>query len=68
MVALPSVSVSDVLYGQQGQFGEVQVTYSSGKDLESIAKRLKIMSDVKVGVYDSLRGRERDASTTAWAD
>lgn len=47
---LPSLTVSDVLSGHHRDKKEVKVTYTSHKDFEVQAKKLKIMFDFRGGV------------------
>ena len=51
MLALPSVTVSDVVNHQHPELTEVQVPYSSRKDFEAQAKKMKIMFDLRVSVH-----------------
>jgi hypothetical protein len=44
---LPSASLSDV-FGGSSPHAEVKLQYQNKKDFESVAKRLKIMSDLRV--------------------
>lgn len=44
---LPSATLSEVLDGRVSH-AEVKVQYTSKKDFESVAKRLKIMPDLRV--------------------
>lgn len=48
VLALPSVTVSEVVNHQRPELMEVQVPYSSHKDFEAQAKKMKIMSDFRV--------------------
>lgn len=48
VLALPSVTVSDVLSQHHRDQSEVQVPYTSHKDFEAKAKKLKIMFDFRV--------------------
>lgn len=45
---MPSLTVSDVLSGHHRDKKEVKVTYTSHKDFEVQAKKLKIMFDFRV--------------------
>lgn len=51
---LPSASLSEVFSGT-ARHSEVKLQYQNRKDFESIAKRLKIMSDLRVSMdYNSV--------------
>lgn len=47
---LPTASLSEVFSGVSPH-AEVKLVYQNKKDFESIAKRLKIMSDLRVSCY-----------------
>ena len=56
---LPSATLSEVFSGTS-HHAEVKLQYQNKKDFESIAKRLKIMSDLRVSynfLYHSARYR-----------
>lgn len=52
--ALPSLTVSDILSGHHRDKKEVQVSYTSHKDFEVQAKKLKIMFDFRVSPYSDV--------------
>ena len=56
VLALPAVTVTDVLNQHRQELKEVQVPYSSHKDFEAQAKKLKIMFDFRVRVASSAWG------------
>ena len=56
---LPSATLSEVLDGSSSH-SEVKLQYSNKKDFESIAKRLKIMSDLRVCDFTQTNRHEND--------
>jgi alpha-1,3-mannosyl-glycoprotein beta-1,2-N-acetylglucosaminyltransferase len=48
VLALPSLSVTDVVNQRRPELREVQVTYSTHKEFEANAKKMKIMFDFRV--------------------
>lgn len=49
VLSLPVVDSSDVLYQRKAHLKEVQLPYRSKKEFESVAKKLRIMFDFRVG-------------------
>ena len=47
---LPSATLSEVL-DRRVSHAEVKLQYANNKEFETIAKRLKVMSDLRVSVY-----------------
>ena len=48
VLALPSLAVTDVVNQRRPELREVQVTYSTHKEFEANAKKMKIMFDFRV--------------------
>ena len=48
VLALPVVSVTDIVGQRKTELAELQVPYTSHKGFEAIAKKLKIMFDFRV--------------------
>lgn len=49
---MPSLTTEDVLNRHRPELKEVQVPYTSHKDFEAKAKKLKIMFDFRVSPYN----------------
>lgn len=50
VLALPMVTVTDVVSQREMQYKEVQILYKTHKEFEANAKKLKIMYDFRVSV------------------
>lgn len=50
VLALPTLTVTEVIENGRPELKEVQVKYSTKKEFEKMAKQVKLMSDIRVSV------------------